>query len=422
MSMLAAGSVEGIRGTNRLLSRGAEILWSDHLDRYGPLPHLAGHGASLVSEVERSGLTGRGGAGFPTAVKLRAVASGRTPIVVANGTEGEPASAKDKVLMTYKPHLVIDGVVAALAATGANEAIIAVSDRARSAYAALTAALAERRTDSRRIRLARVPDRFVAGEESALVSFLNGGEAKPTFTPPRPYQRGVGGRPTLVQNVETLANLGLIARYGAGWFREVGTTDEPGTVLVTVGRAVRRPGVVELELGTPLQQIVDRCGGLAAPARALLVGGYFGTWIDASSNLDLPLSNAALRPLGAALGARTLVVLPHGTCGVAESARVARYLAGESAGQCGPCVFGLPTVAKALDSIAAAAPDARTDLDRLPKLSAQIARRGACSHPDGALRFVESALRVFADEVQLHLAGRCSATHSEPLLSTRATS
>jgi NADH:ubiquinone oxidoreductase subunit F (NADH-binding) len=422
MTALAASSVETspAHGVRRLLPRGAaeDTSWSSHLERHGPLPQLAGRRASLIAEVERSGLTGRGGAGFPTAVKLRAVAAGRAPIVVANGTEGEPVSAKDKVLMTYNPHLVLDGVVAALAAVGGDEAIVALSRRALSAHAALTAALAERRSDARRITLAVVPDRFVAGEESALVNRLNGGEAKPTFTPPRPFQQGVAGRPTLVQNVETLANLALIARYGADWLREAGTEEQPGTALVTVRGGVRRPGVVEVELGTPLRRVVDRCGGLAAPADAILVGGYFGSWIAADGNLDLPLSDAALRPHGAALGARAIVVLPHGTCGLGETARVARYLAGESAGQCGPCVFGLPAVAQALESIAAGAPDASRALERLPKLSAQIARRGACAHPDGALRFVNSTVRVFADEIELHLAGRCSATDHEPLLPT----
>ncbi len=359
MTALAAASLESppTRGLRRLLPSG-DASWAQHLERHGPLPQFAGRRASLIAEVERSGLAGRGGAGFPTAVKLQAVAAGRAPIVVANGTEGEPASAKDRILMTHNPHLVLDGALVALTAVGGDEAVLAVSRRARPAHAALTRALAERRADARRIRLVAVPDRFVAGEETALVSWLNGGEAKPTFTPPRPFERGVGGRPTLVQNVETLANLGLIARYGAGWFRETGTEAEPGTVLVTVRGGVRRPGVIEVELGTPLRQVVDRCGGLAAPVRALLVGGYFGTWIDAAGNLDLPLADAALRPHRAALGARTLVVLPHGVCGVAETARVARYLAGESAGQCGPCVFGLPAVAQALESIAAGAPDA----------------------------------------------------------------
>ena len=412
MTVAAATSPVAPSTSRRLLPLGiaGDVSWATHLDRYGPLAQLD------MAEVERSGLTGRGGAGFPTAVKLAAVAARRAPVVVANGTEGEPVSSKDAVLMAFNPHLVIDGVVAAMAAVGADEACVAVSHRAGSAARVIEAALIERRTDARRIRVVAVPDGFVAGEESALVHFLNGGEAKPTFTPPRPFERGVGGRPTLVQNVETLANLALVARYGADWFRAAGTDTEPGTALVTVAGAIHRPGVVEVELGVSLGAVVERCGGLAAPAQAVLVGGYFGSWIGADA-LDLPLSNAALR----ALGARAIVVLPQDTCGVVESARVVRYLAGESAGQCGPCVFGLPAVADAFASIAAGRPDAQTALERLPRLSAQIARRGACAHPDGALRFAGSALRVFAREIELHLGGQCSATSREPLLPTETT-
>src|SRR5439155_9614739 len=219
--------LEDQRLVARLLPANAARSHSEHVERYGPLPSFARRPEVLLDAVEESGLTGRGGAGFPTALKLQAVAAGRAPVVVANGTEGEPASRKDRVLMARNPHLVVDGVVAAMAAVGGDQGIVAVSNRSRSACAALTAALAERRSDARRIRLVSVPDRFVAGEETALVHFLNGGEAKPTFTPPRPFERGVGGRPTLVQNVETLANLALIARHGADWFRQAGTGDEP---------------------------------------------------------------------------------------------------------------------------------------------------------------------------------------------------
>jgi NADH:ubiquinone oxidoreductase subunit F (NADH-binding) len=396
--------------THRLLPIGiaGDVSWRRHLERYGQLPE---RGRALVDEVERSGLTGRGGAGFPTAVKLRAVASGKRPVVVANGTEGEPVSSKDAVLLGFNPHLVVDGVLAAMDAVGAREAVIAVSHRQRPAAAEVSGALAERGLGEL-VGLVSVPDRFVAGEESALVNFLNGREAKPTFTPPRPFERGVGGRPTLVQNVETLANLALIARYGAAWFREVGTAEEPGTALVTLAGAVGRPGVVEFELGQPLRTVVDRCGGLTAPSQAVLVGGYFGTWLGPEA-LDLPLSKQS-----APLGARAIVVLPDGVCGVAETARVVRYLAGESAGQCGPCVFGLPALAECLEAIAAGTRDARAALERVPRLSAQIARRGACAHPDGALRLADSALRVFAGEIELHLSGRCSAPRHEPLLPT----
>jgi len=396
----------------------APASWAEHEERYGPLPELAGQSRSLLAAIEKSGLRGRGGAGFPTAVKARAVAVGRSPIVVANGTEGEPASAKDKVLLRENPHLVIDGVLAAMAAVGAREAIVAASQGAHASRASLEAALDGRPSAARAIRVAAVPERFVAGEESALVHWLNGGDAKPTLTPPRPFEQGVRGRPTLVQNVETIANIGLIARYGADWFREAGTGEEPGTVLVTMGGAVRRPGVIEVELGTPLRQLIELAGGLTMPPRALLVGGDFGTWIAAAGTLDTPLSERGLRPLGASLGARTIFVLPSSACGVLESARVARYLAGESAGQCGPCVFGLPAVADAMEAIASGTAGAAAALERLPRLKVQIAHRGACAHPDGALRFVDSALTVFTEEIAHHVAGHCTASHAEPVLPT----
>ena len=261
-----------------------------------------------------------------------------------------------------------------------------------------------------------MPDRFVAGEESALVQWLDGGPANPTGRRTRPFERGVGGRPTLVQNVETLANVALVARRGAAWFRTAGTAAEPGTVLVTVLGAVRAPGVVEVEVGTPIRDVLHRVGGPASRPQALLVGGYFGTWIDAEEGLDLPLSNAALATAGASLGARTIAVLPHDVCGLVESARVARYLAGESAGQCGPCLFGLDAVAQAVESIAGGRRDAAAAAARLTRLTGQVAGRGACAHPTGAARFVESALRVFAGEVDRHLKGRCCTAAREPLL------
>ncbi len=403
--------------TRRLLPASAGgASWAEHIDHYGPLPQLRGRSEALRLAVEESGLTGRGGAGFPTAIKLRSVAAGVGAVVVANGPEGEPASAKDKVLMTHNPHLVVDGVLAAVEAVRADEAIIAIAHSDRSSRASLEAVLRERRVETRTIRLAAMPDRFVAGEESALVRRLNGGEAKPTFTPPRPFERGVKGRPTLVQNVETLANLGLLARYGAPWFRQLGLDDEPGSVLVTVLGAIRQPRVIEVALGTPLRRLIELCGGLTSQPQALLVGGYFGSWIAADGNLDLPFAEAALRPLGAALGARTIAVLPTGVCGLAESAHAVRYLAGESAGQCGPCIFGLPAVAQALETIAHGGPAAAEALARLPRLEAQIARRGACAHPDGALRLVASALTVFAGEIEDHVAGRCTAVDHQPFL------
>ncbi len=253
-------------GLPRLLAgipaRGALAL-REHLALHGELPAIEGRGrsrrgaaAGLIDEIERAGLLGRGGAGFPTAAKLRAVAGasrsgfgGAGPIVVVNGAEGEPASAKDRTLLRSLPHLVLDGAVLAAGAVGAQEVLLGVCESSPSALDAVARALAERcgsgraeRVDGVQCQLCPVPHRYVAGHESALVNHLSGGPALPTFTPPRPFERGVRGRPTLVCNVETLAHLALIARHGSDWFRELGTPEQPGSALVTLAGSVGRAG------------------------------------------------------------------------------------------------------------------------------------------------------------------------------------
>ncbi len=378
-----------------------------HLSRYGAPPRLD---ETLIDVVRASGLRGRGGGGFPAGRKLEAVASQRgTPTVVVNAVEGEPPSGKDRVLVSHLPHLVLDGTLLAAEAVGAREAVVAVGGASQLELAALSKAIGERarRQLDRRVRIRAVaaPATFVAGEETALVRFLDGGPARPTFTPPRPFERGIGGRPTLVQNAETVAHVALIARGGPDWFRELGTGDEPGSALVTLTGAVTARGVYEIALGTTFGDLLAQAGGATEPLQAVLVGGYFGSWVDASAVLPVPLLDSELSAHGASLGARAIVAFPAGACGVVETARVARYLAGESAGQCGPCVHGLDAIAGALARLARRE---RCDLPRLARWVEQVRARGACRHPDGAARLVASALRVFADEVDLHLRGRCS--------------
>jgi NADH:ubiquinone oxidoreductase subunit F (NADH-binding) len=396
----------------RLLAgaRGGAMSLPEHVRRHGPLPL----DPRLVGLVEASGLRGRGGAGFPTGRKLRAVAEAeRRPVVVANGTEGEPVSRKDEALLEHVPHLVLDGAVAAAVAVGAREAVVAVGAGAAGAIAAVGTALderARRRHDPVSIRLAVAPEGFVTGEETALVNWLGGGPAKPTFTPPRPFERGLRGAPTLVQNVETLAHVALIARFGPDWFRGLGTPDEPGSALVTLGGAVRQPGVHEIPLGLPLRELLERTGGVTAPVSAFLVGGYFGTWIASDEARPLALSDASLAKVGASLGARALFVLPADACGLVETARVARYLADESAGQCGPCVHGLDSIAAALEQAARGGSRSAEAAGALQRWLDQVRGRGACRHPDGAVRFVESGLRVFAAELERHRRGSCAGT------------
>jgi NADH:ubiquinone oxidoreductase subunit F (NADH-binding) len=386
----AAAATEPV--TRRLLAGvradGRMILLGEHRRLRGQLDVDP---RSLVELVERAGLRGRGGGGFPTARKLDAVRSaGRRAVVVVNGAEGEPPAGKDKVLLAYTPHLVLDGAVAAARAVRARDVIVAVH---QTVAAHVERAIAERADTKIELRAVVVPDRFVAGEESALVQFLNGGPALPTSTPPRPFERGVRGLPTLVQNAETLAHLALIAHHGPEWFREVGAPDQPGTALVTLSGAVREPGVYEIATGHLLSSLLAEAGGTRGEPRAFLVGGYFGTWIPADA-AAVPLANSALAQHGAALGAGVVRVLAAGTSGIAETARMLRYLADESAGQCGPCVFGLRAIAD--DFARLAGRDRTVDQARLAQRLAVISGRGACKHPDGAARLAASALRVFA--------------------------
>ena len=392
----------GLR-TQRRLSLG------EHVAQHGPI--APGERRSLLPLLEASGLRGRGGAGFPVARKLQAVAAGKgRPIVLVNATEGEPLSDKDKTLLRHLPHLVLDGAVLLAAELRTREVVIAIAETAQRERAAIAAALVERRSrelDGRiGIEIVNVPDRFIAGEESALVQYLNGGPALPTFTPPRPFERGIGKRPTLVQNAETVAQVGLIARYGPDWFRQVGTGSEPGSALFTVSGAVRRPGVLEAELGVPVRELIARAGGLTQRPRALVIGGYFGTWFAAADAATLTLDDACLNERGGSLGARVIAVLPEGACGLCETVQVANYLAQESAGQCGPCVNGLAALAAGLNRLAA-----RPDGDEaaaVRRWARQVQGRGACRHPDGAARFVASAIEVFAAEIEAHRRrGRC---------------
>jgi NADH:ubiquinone oxidoreductase subunit F (NADH-binding) len=426
-------------------ARGALGL-SEHLALHGELPAFEGRGrarrgaaSDLIDEVERAGLLGRGGAGFPTAAKLRAVAGasrpvlgGARPIVVVNGAEGEPASAKDRVLLRSLPHLVIDGAQLAAAAVGAQEVLLGVCESSPPALDAIARALEEPggsrlggRVDGVQFQLRPVPHRYVAGHESALVNHLSGGPALPTFTPPRPFERGVRGRPTLVCNVETFAHLALIARHGAAWFRELGTPEQPGSALVTLAGTVAHPGVYEIEHGSPLSALIDAADGLTAQPRAVLLGGYSGTWIDGSQLREVVLSDRHLSPFGASLGAGVVVVLSDQACPVAELARLTRWLASQSARQCGPCVFGLDAIASAFEQLAGGAGERpsgdnrraegrrggqvargrseRDTLDRrLHSLAGLVRGRGACSHPDGVARLVSSALKVFAQELADH--------------------
>jgi NADH:ubiquinone oxidoreductase subunit F (NADH-binding) len=413
---MSASAIQQLRLLSGMGSDSGTLL-AGHLAALGDLPRRAKAGAdyALVDLVETSGLTGRGGAGFPAGRKMRTVAASHKPaVVVANGSEGEPASGKDTLLLRRAPHLVLDGIQIAARAVGADEAHLVVHGDGLAT--SLRSRLIERGSsgsDDVPVTVHDLPRRYVASEESAVVSWLSGRDAKPTFTPPRPFEQGVHRRPTLVNNVETLAHLALLARFGTDWFRSVGDAAEPGTMLLTV----RGPGVpatvVEVPTGTPIGAVLNDFGITEAAAPALLVGGYFGSWLPTTYAASLPLTHQALLGAGSALGAGVLAALPAGTCAITETSRVVSYLAAHNAGQCGPCLNGLPAIAGAIRALAAGQVE-NGSLTALDRWLAVVPGRGACRHPDGVTRLVANTLSTFAADVDAHRRGRPCPAASAP--------
>jgi NADH:ubiquinone oxidoreductase subunit F (NADH-binding) len=388
--------------------RSAEL--SAHLAHHGT-PPLPKHGDAewperFATTIEASGLTGRGGASFPSATKLKLVRSarGRRTLVV-NAMEGEPASTKDKILLSCVPHLVLDGAELAASALGATRIVVCVAHQRHDMTNAVVHAVAERSGTALApvpVEVVQPPGRYVAGEESALVSWLNGGPGAPTWRPDKGTPLSIGQGAALVHNAETLAHMALIARYGPASFRATGLPDAPGTTLVTVSGGVEHAGVYEVALGTTLGEIVHRALPTDEVA-AVLTGGFGGSWVPAAA-LGTSYAPRPMAAVGGGVGAGVLVVLTRRACGIAETARVASYMAGESAGQCGPCVFGLPAIADDLGRLARGRVDADT-MRRLEMRAHSVNGRGACRHPDGVVRMVLSALSVFATDAAGHAAG-----------------
>jgi NADH:ubiquinone oxidoreductase subunit F (NADH-binding) len=372
----------------------------DRFDRLDAAAHARTHGARPAAELDRllawldaSRLSGRGGAGFPLGAKIRALPAGRATQVIVNGTESEPASRKDRLLLRRAPHLVLDGALAVAAATGAASITVALHDETTAA--SVGAAIAER-PDARRVRVHLVSGGFVAGEARAVVRALQGGPALPPGRRTPPTAAGV-----LLANAETFAQVAILLRLGPARFADTGTPTEPGTTLLTVGGAVARPGVVEVPLGTPLGILLPAAGAPAAPA-AVVVGGYHGSWLAPIPAIRLGREGVAAA--GGSFGAGVVLVLDDATCPLGELARVADWLAGESARQCGPCRFGLPALAADVAALGAGRPAVGRALAR----ARVVTGRGACAHPDGAARFVTSGLHLLHDEIDRHAAaGGC---------------
>ena len=349
----------------------------------------------LAELLAEAGLTGRGGAAFSTAQKVAAARDSGASLIV-NACDGELDAAKDWFFVSQHLDELVHG------------AHLIASDVL---YAARRGGLTLNLLREAGLSVLEAPDRYVSSEESALVSAAHGNFARPVSRS-RPLVfggRDADGRrlrPTLVLNAETVWRVSQIVRNGPQWFRSFGTSAEPGPRLVTIAGAVEHPGVIESAAGTPVAALLRQAG--AAPYQAVSVGGLSGGFLSAAEAEEFRWESTVLNSRGCTIGSGVLRVIGADECPVEYVAHTLEVAAGETAGQCGPCMFGVPAVASDFASVAAG------DAGRLQALHQRLgllSGRGACHFPDGVAQHLAGALRVFGADIDAHLAGRCLADH-----------
>jgi NADH:ubiquinone oxidoreductase subunit F (NADH-binding) len=365
----------------------------------------------MLAEIETSGLRGAGGAGFPAGRKWRSVREAPGPrFVVGNGEEGEPAAWKDRFLMRYRPWRVVEGIAIAMHVVDADRGYLYVSDQVAAEVLRREVAQAHS-VETLNIDVVTVPHTYVAGEETAAIRYLNGGPALPTTKPPRPFESGVHGRPTVVNNVETLAHAAWIAASGADAFRSLGTPGSPGTFLACVSGAVSRPMLNEVPFGTRLDDIVVS----AEPSEQLcgvLLGGYFSGFLPADLT-HTPASHEALSAHGCGLGNGALVAVGVSSCPVQVVGDLLAFFAHQSAQQCGPCVKGTAAMRDIVLALRRGEASAE-DLSRLAHYGHSLQRRGSCQLLDGAALAAIRGLSFFAGRFEEHLVAPCDICRVAP--------
>jgi len=385
---------------------------------------------ALIAEVERSGLRGRGGAGFPTGTKWRLVAQApsATKYVVCNGDEGDPGAFMDRALLEGDPHSVLEGMAIAAFAVGASRGYIYVRAEYPLAVRRLRTALEQARRHgllgeriletefSFDIELRIGAGAFVCGEETALIASIEGERGVPRHRPPYPSERGVFGQPTLINNVETWGNIRHVILRGASWFRGIGTERSPGTKVFALSGKVNRTGLVEVPMGTTLRELIFDIGGGIPNGKALKAvqtGGPSGGCIPAN-RVDTPIDYESLRALGAIMGSGGVIVLDEDNCMVDVARYFLEFTCDESCGTCAPCRAGTRQMRGILERITAGDGDGE-DLERLRALAETVRRTSLCGLGQTAPNPILSTLEQFADEYRAHIeerrcpAGVCTA-------------
>jgi NADH-quinone oxidoreductase subunit F len=378
---------------------------------------------SVIQEITESGLRGRGGAGFPTGKKwaFTLECAGQPHYVVLNGGEDEPGSKKDRLLMENLPHLVIEGVILTSYAVGATNAYLYINREYEVANQSMAQALAEAKDAgccgekilgsdfSLDIAFVAAPPNYVAGEDSAALEVIEGKQPLPRQKPPFPATAGLYGKPTVVNNVETLANVPPIIARGAQWYRTFGTPESPGTMIFSLNEELNRPGVYELSFGTPLRVLIEEYGGGVKggrPIKAILPGGPSSAFLP-PDKIDTPLDHNSVRAAGSSIGCGVVNLVTEGTCIVEEVLRIADFFAAESCGQCPACRMETNMLSAMLKKVqqGQATP---AILEQFDKVISFNKSKGFCNLINMPGPPIESALRLFRSDFEFHLThGRC---------------
>ena len=401
------------------------------LDMAAAEPGAPLNGDAIIDVIEKSGLRGRGGAGFPTAEKWRIVrnAVNSTKYIICNGDEGDPGAFMDRMLLESFAYRVIEGMLIAAAAVGAEQGIFYVRseypmavertrlalDQCRNAGLLGDNALGDGRFFDAEVR--EGAGAFVCGEESALIASLEGRRPSPRFRPPFPAYSGLNGKPTLVNNVETLAMVPWIFRNGPEAFAALGTPTSPGAKVFALAGKINHGGLIEVPMGMTIRQIVEEAGGDVTEGhtfKAVQIGGPSGGCIPASL-ADLPVDYEALTEAGAMMGSGGLVVMDDTDCIVEMARYFLEFTQMESCGKCVPCRVGAAQLLTMLDNLCAGRGDT-VDLDALTRLAEVIQQQSLCGLGKTAPNPVLTGLRHFRDEFEAHIHGRCPAKKCRPLL------
>lgn len=409
------GVVEGREGLKEYQSRGGYRALERAVRNLSP--------ESVVQEITESGLRGRGGAGFPTGKKwaFTAECAEQPHYVVLNGGEDEPGSKKDRLLMENLPHLIIEGVILASYAVKASTAYLYINKQYEAAAQSMAQALTEAKEAGYigeqilgsafglEVVFVAAPLNYVAGEDSAALEVIEGKQPLPRQKPPFPATAGIFGRPTAVNNVETLANIPPIVARGAKWYRSFGTPDSTGTMIFSLNDEVKRPGIYELPFGTPLRFLVEECGGGVKdgkPIKAILPGGPSSAFLT-PGKIDTPLDHNSVRAAGSSIGCGVVRIVPEGSCILEEVLRIADFFAAESCGQCPACRMETNMLSTMLKKVQQGQGGPAL-LEQFGKVISFNKGKGYCNLINMPGPPVESALKLFRSDFDYHLAnGKC---------------